>query len=136
MSTTTTTATQYFYGVGKRKASTARAKYYPTSDDLSITVNKRDFNTYFHDYYAKIIQEALSNLGIKSGKVAFFIKGGGTSGQADAARLALAKALVKWDDGVKSIARSFSYLSTDVRKVLPKRPGKRKARKSEQWSKR
>jgi small subunit ribosomal protein S9 len=132
----TATTTKYFYGVGRRKASTARAKYFPSADNLTLSVNKEEFDTYFHDYYARVVKEALTNLGIKTGTIQFFIKGGGTSGQAEAARLAVSKALIAFDADLKPRAKSFKYLSTDIRKVLPKRPGLRKARKREQWSKR
>jgi small subunit ribosomal protein S9 len=131
------TQTQYFYGVGRRKASTARAKFYPSKESgLTIQVNKKDFKTYFPEYFAKTLQEAISNLKVTDGVIHFFIKGGGQTGQIGAARLALTKALVKMDPAIKSVAKTFKYLSTDIRKVLPKRPGLRKARKREQWSKR
>jgi small subunit ribosomal protein S9 len=127
---------RYFYGVGRRKASTARAKYYPTEEELEIKVNKRVFTEYFPEHFTKVILEALKNLSITTGVVHFFINGGGISGQADAARLAVSKALVLQNPELRPVAKTYKYLTTDIRKVLPKRPGLRKARKREQWSKR
>jgi small subunit ribosomal protein S9 len=130
------TQTKYFYGVGRRKASTARAKYFPIGGDLDISVNKRKLADYFHDFYKQTILSSLNNMGISAGKIELYIKGGGTMGQAEAARLAIAKALLAQDEGFRPVLRSFGYISTDIRKVLSKRPGLRKARKREQWSKR
>ncbi len=129
-------STQYFYGVGRRKTCTARAKYYAGAEDLVITVNKGDFDTYFQDFYKQAIIIATTKMGITTGKLDFFVKGGGIMGQAEACRLALAKSLVKMDEGYRPVARLNGYISTDIRQVLPKKAGKRKARKSEQWSKR
>jgi small subunit ribosomal protein S9 len=127
---------QYFYGVGRRKASTARAKYYPSTSPLVITVNKRKLEDYFEAHFLKVITDALENLSIKEGTFNLFINGGGVSGQAGAGQLAIAKALIKFDENLRPRAKQFKYLTTDIRKVLPKRPGLRKARKTEQWSKR
>jgi small subunit ribosomal protein S9 len=130
------TQTKYYYGVGRRKASTARAKYFPTEGEIEIMVNKKSLSDYFQDFYKQTILNSLSNIGIRAGKIELFINGGGTMGQSEAARLAIAKAILKFDEGFRPVLRSFGYISTDIRKVLPKRPGLRKARKREQWSKR
>jgi small subunit ribosomal protein S9 len=127
---------KYFYGVGRRKASTARAKYYPGDTELEVMVNKKSINQYFQDLYRQIISEAINTIGIRTGRIEFFINGGGIKGQAEAGRLALAKALLVQDEGFRPILRIHKYLTTDNRKVQSKRPGLRKARKREQWSKR
>lgn len=131
---------KYYYGVGRRKTSTARAKFYPAQEvsdtDLVITVNKQPLESYFVSFYSKTIIKALHNLALNKGRIDFFIKGGGQMGQAEAARLAITKALVKFDEGYKVLARLHGYLTSDVRVVAPKLPGHRKNRKIEQWSKR
>jgi len=127
---------KYSYGVGRRKASTARAKYYPSDAVLEIFANGKKADEYFPQYYYQTLTIMASNAGISNGRIELFIRGGGTMGQSDAARLAIAKALVKQDEAYKPVLRLNNYLSTDIRKVLSKRPGRRKARKSEQWSKR
>jgi small subunit ribosomal protein S9 len=128
--------TKYFYGVGRRKASSARSKYFPSSEKLTVVINKKELAKYFPDYYSKIISESLSNLGINTGVVEIYVKGGGLTGQAEASRLAIAKSVVESSADLKPLAKSFKYLTSDNRKVLPKRPGLRKARKREQWAKR
>ena len=136
----TDTQNKYYYGVGRRKTSSARAKFYPASDetvtDLVINVNKKPLEIYFVDFYSKTILNALKNLAVSKGRIDFFIKGGGQMGQAEAARLAITKALIKFDEGYKVLARLHGYLTSDVRVVAPKLPGHRKNRKIEQWSKR
>ena len=127
---------QYYYGVGRRKACTARAKLY-SSDKITITVNKKDAASYFPDYYLKSIQNMLNTVGLKTSRIELFINGGGVTGQSDAAILAISKALLKMDEEMyKPIIRTHSYNTTDIRKVLPKRPGLKKARKARQWVKR
>ncbi len=128
-------STKYFYGVGRRKRSSVRAKFFD-ADTLSITVNGKDAKEYFSDYFFKKIETLLLNSGIKTAKIDLFANGGGQTGQSDAARLAIAKALLKRDENIRPILRQFGYLTTDNRKVLPKRPGLKKARKARQWVKR
>lgn len=127
---------KYFYGVGRRKRSTARAKFFPSDKAITINVNGKEVRNYFADYYARLLENMLSLVGIKEGRFDLFINGGGIKGQAEAARLAMAKALVVQNEGYKPVLRMNGFLTTDIRKVLPKRPGLRKARKREQWSKR
>lgn len=126
----------YFYGVGRRKSSTARAKYYPNSEQATIFVNGKKADEYFPKHFYKGLMETAYAVGLSTGRVEIFVNGGGSTGQSEASKLALAKALVKQDEGYKTVLRMNGLLTTDNRKVLPKRPGKKKARKSEQWSKR
>lgn len=126
----------YFYGVGRRKASSVRAKYYPTTMPIVITVDDKSFEEYFPLHFQKSITTFLNQVSIREGVIQLYARGGGVTGQTEASRLAIAKALVKFNDGLKPILKSFGYLSTDIRKVLSKKAGLRKARKAEQWSKR
>lgn len=127
---------KYFYGVGRRKTCTARAKYYPSAEPLTISVNNKKAEEYFSNFYLQSILSALTHMGITTGKLDFFARGGGTMGQAEACRLAITKSLLKMDEGYRTVARLHGYITTDLRQVLPKKAGLRKARKSEQWSKR
>ena len=127
---------KYVYGVGRRKTATARAKFYQGEGELEVMINKRKLADYFQDYYAKIITDALLNMGIVSGNVHFFIRGGGIMAQSEAARLALVKALRVMEPEMGKLARSFGYMTSDNRIVYPKKAGRRKSRKVEQWSKR
>jgi small subunit ribosomal protein S9 len=132
----TNNANRYFYGVGRRKASAARAKFYPVEAELKISINGKEAKTYLPDFYMDTLNNFFTNVGINTGEFQIFVNGGGVMGQTDAVRLAIAKSLVKQDEAHRTILRQFGYLTTDIRKVLPKRPGLRKARKREQWSKR
>jgi small subunit ribosomal protein S9 len=127
---------KYHYGVGRRKAATARAKFYNDSNKLEITVNNKSPEKHFDDFNYKTIANMLTTVGVKSGIIKIYVKGGGLMGQSEAARLAISKALLAFDEDYKPILRANGYITTDTRKVLPKRPGLRKARKREQWSKR
>lgn len=127
---------KYFFGVGRRKSTTVKAKYYPGTQQLNITVDGKKFEEYFPSHYQKLITTFLDQASVREGSIEIFARGGGLSGQADATRLAIAKALIKFNEGLKPVIKAYGYLSTDIRKVLPKRPGLRKARKREQWSKR
>lgn len=126
---------KYFYGVGRRKASTTRAKIYPDSP-FQITVDGQSIESYFPQYYRLVIENMLTKVGYKQGAIELFARGGGIMAQAESSRLAIAKALIKIDEGFRPVLRMYGYLTTDIRKVLPKRAGHRKARKREQWSKR
>jgi|688.fasta_scaffold28937_2 small subunit ribosomal protein S9 len=131
-----TSPNRYHYGVGRRKSSSARSKYFPSANELVVEVNKKPISVVFHDFYAKTILNSLTQIGITTGKIELYINGGGTSGQAEAARLAIAKSLLKYDENLRTVLRMFGYLTTDIRKVLSKKSGLRKNRKREQWSKR
>lgn len=126
---------KYIYGVGRRKACTARAKIY-SDKVLSITINGKDFKQYFSDHYSQKLDNMITNSGLREGKIELFVIGGGINGQVEAARLAIANALVKMDEAYRPVLRIYDYLTTDIRKVLSKKGGFRKARKREQWSKR
>jgi small subunit ribosomal protein S9 len=132
----TNNANRYFYGVGRRKASAARAKFYPVEAELKISINGKEAKKYLPEFYYSTLENFFTNVGVNNGEFQIFVNGGGVNGQTDAVRLAIAKSLVKQDESNKTILRQFGYLTTDIRKVLPKRPGLRKARKREQWSKR
>jgi small subunit ribosomal protein S9 len=132
----TSITNRYYYGVGRRKTSTARAKYYPSEAELTITINKKDAKAVLPEYYYQTLTNMFTNISQTTGNIDLFINGGGVNGMVEAARLAIAKALVLQDESKKAVLRQFGYLTTDIRQVLPKRPGLRKARKAEQWSKR
>jgi small subunit ribosomal protein S9 len=127
---------RYYYGVGRRKCTTARAKFYPTEAELTLTINKKNAKEFLPEYYYQTLTNMFTNVGLEKGQLDLFINGGGINGMVEAARLAIAKAILLQDESRKAVLRQHGYLTTDIRQVLPKRPGLRKARKREQWSKR
>ncbi len=122
--------------LGRRK--TAIARIYVKEGKGQITINDRDIEKYFGEERLRFIVKQPLTLLEKDGN--FDIKvnlvGGGIKGQAEAARLAIARALVKMDEENKSPLRKQGFLTRDQREVERKKPGQKKARKRFQFSKR
>ena len=122
--------------VGRRKTSIARVTLRPGSG--TWTVNGRPMAEYFpRPWHQKRAEEAM-DAAEAAGQfdVTVRVRGGGLTGQADAIRLGLARALLVNDPDTRSALRSRGLLSRDPRKVERKKPGRPKARKRFQFSKR
>ena len=124
------------HSLGRRKTSIARVYLAPGSGD--ITVNSRDFKEYFPtgplQYILRQAQTVINVVGTYDIKIT--VDGGGIKGQAEAARLGIARALVKVAEENKSPLRKEGLLTRDPRMVERKKPGQKKARKKFQFSKR
>jgi small subunit ribosomal protein S9 len=122
--------------IGRRK--TAIARIYVTEGKGQILINKRDVNEYFKTQ--PLIHCVTKPLGLLNAIEKYDIKGnvcgGGITGQAEAVRLAIARALVKINAEDKSLLRANGLLTRDPRKVERKKPGQPGARKRFQFSKR
>ena len=122
--------------LGRRKAAVARV--FLSKGSGKITVNGKDASVYFcvHHLYNKLT-EALKVVpeGVQYDYVVN-VNGGGVKGQADAVKLGIARALVKSDENLKSPLKKAHLLTRDSRVVERKKPGLRKARKRDQFSKR
>ncbi|MGQ1947243.1 30S ribosomal protein S9 [Geofilum sp. OHC36d9] len=122
--------------IGRRKAAVARV--YLSEGKGKITINKRDLEQYFPaailQYVVKQPLELLSVAG--NYDINANLDGGGTKGQAEALRLAIARALVKINADDKSALRAKGFMTRDSRVVERKKPGRPKARKRFQFSKR
>jgi small subunit ribosomal protein S9 len=121
---------------GRRKTSVARI--YMTAGQGNITINGKDIKAYFPDEVLQtIVNQPFQTLDL-IGKydITANLKGGGVSGQAEALRLAISKALVVENADVKSALRKEGFITRDPRMVERKKFGKRKARRSFQFSKR
>ena len=121
---------------GRRKTSVARI--YLTPGQGNITINGKDIKAYFpNEVLQTIVNQPFQTLDL-IGKydVTANLKGGGVSGQAEALRLAISKALVVENAETKSILRKEGFVTRDPRMVERKKFGKRKARRSFQFSKR
>ncbi len=104
----------------------------------TVTINDRDMKTYFgNELLENIVNQPFGTLELM-GKydVRVNVHGGGISAQAEAIRLAIAKALVEENAEVKSALRKEGFMTRDSRMVERKKFGKRKARRSFQFSKR
>lgn len=128
-------ATQY-YGTGRRKTSTARVFIKPGKGD--IVINDRSLDQYFGREVARmIVRQPLELLDVV-GKfdINVTVAGGGSFGQAGAIRHGLARALMEYDETLRSPLRKAGYVTRDAREVERKKIGLRKARKRPQYSKR
>jgi small subunit ribosomal protein S9 len=122
--------------IGRRKSAIARI--YINEGTGKITINDRAFEEYFPlQQTQNIIQQPIT-LAEASNKYDIIVnlKGGGTTGQAEALRLALARAMVKINPEIKGTLKAVSLLTRDPREVERKKPGQPGARKRFQFSKR
>ncbi|MEY3017819.1 MAG: hypothetical protein RL336_954 [Pseudomonadota bacterium] len=128
-------ATQY-YGTGRRKTSTARV--FLKSGSGQITVNKRSLDQYFGREVARMIVRQPLELVEMSDKfdINVTVAGGGSFGQAGAIRHGITRALMEYDEGLRSSLRKAGFVTRDAREVERKKVGLRKARKKPQFSKR
>ena len=122
--------------IGRRKTSIARVYLEPGNG--AITVNKRDFKEYFPTGPLQYIvtQAQLAINAKESFDIKINVDGGGITGQAEASRLGIARALVKVNADNKSVLRKEGLMTRDPRMVERKKPGQKKARKRFQFSKR
>jgi small subunit ribosomal protein S9 len=126
----------YFYGLGKRK--TAVAKVRLTEGGSKSTVNGVSVNEYFPgEYDQKVLLSPFETLDMLN-KFSFSIvvRGGGKNAQLEACRHGITLALIKYDSGLKHFLRQSGLITRDPRAVESKVAGKKKARRSPQWSKR
>jgi small subunit ribosomal protein S9 len=129
-------ATTQYYGTGRRKTATARV--FISKGTGNITVNKRTLDGFFGREVARmIVQQPLELLDL-SGKfdIMVTVRGGGSFGQAGAIRHGLTRALIAYDEELRSPLRKAGFVTRDAREVERKKVGLRKARKRPQYSKR
>lgn len=131
----------YHFAVGRRKAAVAQVRVYCDKkgvDNQGLIVNGKVFDEYFMTNAQKeAFMGALRIAGLQDTcAVSVVVKGGGLSGQAEAVRLGISRALVKFDEALRPVLKSEGFLTRDARVVERKKPGLRKARRSPQWSKR
>ncbi len=122
--------------IGRRKAAVARV--YVKEGTGKITINKRDLTTYFPSSILQyIVKQPLTKLNVaEQYDIMINLDGGGFKGQSEAARLAIARALIKINAEDKPALRAEGFVTRDPRVVERKKPGQPKARKRFQFSKR
>ncbi|MDE7376179.1 MAG: 30S ribosomal protein S9 [Muribaculaceae bacterium] len=122
--------------VGRRKAAVARVIV--REGNGNITINKRPLETYFPSSILQFIVKQPLNLLEVAEKYDILVNldGGGFKGQAEALRLGIARALVKINHDDKALLRKHGFMTRDPRAVERKKPGRPKARKRFQFSKR
>ena len=126
-----------YLGTGRRKTSVARVRLVP--GETGVTINGKDMREYFggREILAKIVEqpleltETLNKYGVKVNVI-----GGGNTGQAGAIRHGVSRALLVADAELRGTLKEAGFLTRDSRMVERKKYGKKKARRSPQFSKR
>jgi small subunit ribosomal protein S9 len=130
---------EYYEGIGRRKAATARVRLFlRASDEPVFVVNERPLEAYFvRGLDVLHLTEPLKVTATENRfDVSVKVKGGGVRGQAGAIRLGLARALLKADPELRPILRKGGFLTRDAREKERKKPGLKRARKAPQYTKR
>ena len=122
--------------IGRRKAAVARV--FVSEGTGKVTINKRDLANYFPSTILQfIVKQPLAKLNVaEQYDIKINLDGGGFKGQSEAARLAIARALVKINPEDKSALRAEGFVTRDPCAVECKKPGRHKRRKRFQFSKR
>ena len=127
----------YFYGLGRRKAATARARLYAGKGN--VTINDKPATEYL-DGNKTLLAEVTDPLALvgkqKEFDITVKVSGGGTAGQVDAIKLAIAKAITVGYADLRTTLKKAEFLRRDPREKERKKYGLRSARKREQYSKR
>ncbi len=122
--------------IGRRKTSVARIYMAPGKGE--ITVNNRSLEVYFpFELHRIVVKQPLTLVGVDGNyDIKINVDGGGITGQAEAARMAISRALCEFDIEHRPALKKEGFLTRDPRMVERKKPGRRKARRKFQFSKR
>jgi len=133
----TTKTKGYIETVGRRKTSVARVRITEAAK-TSFLINEKELENYFPvKELQRVVQEALTKAGITTKfKITIRVLGGGIASQAGAVRHGVARALVKYDEGLRRKLKDEGFLKRDARTKERRKFGLKKARKAPQWSKR
>lgn len=129
---------KYIEAVGRRKTATAIVRLFPADKKKGIVINNKPLKQYFSQFiHQKTVTDPLKevelegNLGIE-----VLVRGSGLSGQAEAVRHGIARALVKMNPDLRKTLKKCGFLTRDPRQRERKKPGLKRARRAPQWSKR
>lgn len=128
---------KYIEGIGRRKTAVARVRITPSKKN-SFVVNEKTLEDYFPtEELQKVVTDALDLDAVTDTfDVSVKVSGSGIHAQAESVRHGLARALNEHDEELRGSLKKAGYLKRDGRAVERKKPGLRKSRKREQWSKR
>lgn len=133
---------QYYEGIGRRKRASARVRIYMRDANAegspSFVVNDKNVREFFPRYGdVETLVGPLEDSGLAGQvDVTVQVQGGGITGQTSAVRLGLARALVKYDEDLRSPLRAGDHLTRDARVKERKKPGLKRARKAPTYTKR
>lgn len=122
--------------IGRRKTSVARI--YMSAGNGKITVNSKALEVYFpFDLHQIVVKQPLTLVGVDGTyDIQINVDGGGIKGQAEAARMAISRALCEFNAEHRGALKKEGFLTRDPRMVERKKPGRKKARRKFQFSKR
>ena len=125
-----------YYGTGRRKTSTARV--FLTQGKGEIMVNDQPLDSYFGRETSRMVvrQPLVLTENLEKFDLKVTVKGGGDSGQAGAIRHGITRALMAYDENMRTDLRKAGFVTRDARAVERKKVGLHKARKATQYSKR
>jgi small subunit ribosomal protein S9 len=129
-------STQFYYGTGRRKSAVARVRLYPGTG--AVTVNNRSLESYFPRATSRMVLMQPLLLTESEGKfdVKVNVRGGGQTGQADAVKHGISRALLKFNEELRGALKKAGFLTRDARGKERKKYGQAGARKRFQYSKR
>ncbi len=130
-------SSQYYEGIGRRKAASARVRLFPGGTG-NLIINDKDGRDYLpREGDVEILLEPLTKLGQENSyDISVHVNGGGISGQRDAIQLGVARALLEIDPELRPALRSGGFLTRDARVKERKKPGLKRARKAPTYTKR
>jgi len=130
-------ANQYYEGVGRRKSATARVRLYPGGTG-NIIVNEKALTEYFpREGDATSLIKPLELAGMQGSlDMTVKVRGGGVTGQTDAVKLGIARALLEIQPDLRPAMRKAGFLTRDAREKERKKPGLKRARKAPTYTKR
>lgn len=127
---------QFYYGVGRRKTSSAQVRLFPVGEG-AVIVNGLPLDRFFtRPRDRQAVTGPLEVAGIGGYTVTALVTGGGITGQAGAVSQGLARALVEANPDLRSALRRRGFLTRDPREKERKKPGLKRARKAPQYTKR
>lgn len=124
-----------FKTVGKRKEATAYVKLVDGKGEIKVN-NKQAKDYFCRDDLIKTILSPLQQIKDKQFDITAYVRGGGVRGQADALKLAIARAIVKSYPELRKVLKPYGFLTCDAREKERRKYGLAKARKAFQWTKR
>ena len=129
-------ATTSYYATGRRKESVARVWLFP--GQTGITINGKESASYLNRATLQMIveQPLKTTQSLEQFRVKAHVHGGGIAGQAGAVRLGIARALCVFDEKLRSSLRQGGFMTRDPREKERKKPGRKSARRSFQYTKR
>lgn len=127
---------EYKKSIGRRKQAVAQVRLYPQGKGVLMVNNVKASEYFSPDAYSIMVQPLKATGHARDYNFSVIVKGGGNTGQVEAIRLGIARAILLVDPEAKEVLKAHDFLTSDPRQVERKKPGLKKARKAPQWSKR